>query len=76
MQVTSLLSRDEHAAHDHAHDTACPSCGHDHEHMPVGLTQTVIGLVFVINAFIVEWALEHSSMVADASAMIGAILLG
>ena len=44
--------------------------------MPVGLTQTVIGLVFVINAFIVEWALEHSSMVADASAMIGAILLG
>jgi Zn2+/Cd2+-exporting ATPase len=75
MQVTSLLSRDE-----HAHDAACSSCGHehehDHEHIPVGLTQTVIGLVFVINAFIVEWALEHSSMVADASAMIGAILLG
>src|SRR5262245_9728849 len=76
MQVTSLLSRDEHAAHDHAHDTACPSCDHDHEHMPVGLTQTVVGLVFVINAFIVEWVLERSSMVADASAMIGAILLG
>src|SRR6266567_3231244 len=78
MQVTSLLSRDEHShEHDHHHhDESCSSCGHDHEHTPVRLRQTMFGLLFVINAFIVDWLLEQSSMVASASAMIGAILLG
>src|SRR6266853_1915215 len=77
MQVTSLLSRDEQHAHDHAgHDESCSSCGHEHEHTPVRLRQTMFGLLFVINAFVVDWLLDQSSMVASASAMIGAILLG
>src|SRR5260221_1284469 len=80
MQVTSLLSREEHShdhEHDHlGHDESCSSCGHEHEHTPVRLKQTLIGLLFVINAFIVDWLLDQSSMVASASAMLGAILLG
>src|SRR5260221_4788126 len=80
MQVTSLLSREEHShdhEHDHlGHDESCSSCGHEHEHTPVRLRQTMIGLLFVINAFVVDWLLDQSSMVASASAMIGAVLLG
>ncbi len=58
------------------HDAGCPSCGHDHSHTPVRLTQTVIGLLFVINAFIVDFLMDHASMVASASAMLGSIILG
>src|SRR6266581_3903834 len=78
MQVTSLLSRHEHPhEHDHVgHDESCSACGHEHEHTPIRLRQTMVGLLFVINAFIVDWLLEQSSMVASASAMIGAVLLG
>src|ERR1043166_3580788 len=80
MQVTSLLSRHEHEpAHEHdhiGHDESCSACGHEHEHTPVRLKQTLLGLLFVINAFVVDWLLDQSSMVASASAMIGAILLG
>lgn len=83
MQVTSLLSRNEAARardpehdHDHDHDANCASCGHDHEHTPVRLPQTLIGLIFVINAFIVDWFFERSTMVASFSAMIGAVILG
>src|SRR5256885_17226102 len=76
MQVTSLLSHQDHE-HDHlGHDESCSSCGHEHEHAPIRLKQTLLGLLFVINAFIVDWLLDQSSMVASASAMIGAILLG
>src|SRR6185369_5574579 len=77
MQVTSLLSQ-----HDHPHDESCSSCGHDHEHAPVRLWQTLVGVVFVINAFLVDWlfqqahAVASSSTIASASAMIGAIILG
>lgn len=87
MQVTSLLTRREAAhehdhahphdhPHDHDHDPECSSCGHDHEHTPVRLPQTLIGLIFVVNAFFVDWLLDKSSMVASFSAMIGAIILG
>ena len=76
MQVTSLLSRDDHG-HDHiGEDDSCSSCGHEHEHTPIRLKQTMLGLLFVINAFVVDWLLDQSSMVASASAMVGAILLG
>ena len=72
MQVTSLLSREEdHGHHHHEHG---PDCGH--EHAPVRLTQTLVGVVFVINAFIVDWLFEQGTTVANASAMIGAIILG
>src|SRR5437899_3375671 len=76
MQVTSLLSRRDHD-HDHLGQAeSCSVCGHEHEHAPIRLKQTLFGLLFVINAFIVDWLLDQSSMVASASAMIGAILLG
>src|SRR4051794_12037734 len=78
MQVTSLLSREEkdHHHHDHDHDANCESCGHDHEHTQVKLTQTIIGLIFVLNAFVVHWLLDKPTMVENFSAMIGAIILG
>jgi Cd2+/Zn2+-exporting ATPase len=72
MQVTSLLSRE----HDHQHDESCSACGSDHEHTPVRLWQTLIGVVFVLNAFIVGWIFEQGVLVASASAFIGAIILG
>ena len=70
MQVTSLLSQ-----HDHEHDDNC-GCGHDHEHSVVHLWQAVVGVVFVLNAFIVDWLFEAGSTLASASAMIGALVLG
>src|SRR5258706_12193186 len=75
MQVTSLLSQHE---HDHEHGESCASCGHDHEHTPVRLQQTLIGVIFVINAFIVDsrWLFESGHTVASISAFIGAIILG
>ena len=67
MQVTSLLSQ-------HEHDDNC-GCGHDHEHSVVHLWQAVLGVVFVLNAFIVDWLFESGSTVASVSAFIGAIIL-
>ena len=80
MQVTSLLSREE---HDH-HDPACADCGHDHDHdhshTVLPLAQTLIGLLFVINSFAVNWMSGFfqgaSDPVSAASAMIGAMILG
>ncbi len=88
MQVTSLLSReggDSHShphdhghdhPHDHSHPEDCDSCGHDHEHTPVRLPQTLIGLIFVLNAFFVDWLFDKATMVASFSAMVGAVILG
>jgi Cd2+/Zn2+-exporting ATPase len=78
MQVTSLLEREyghEPHDHDHEHDASC-GCGHDHEHTPVRLWQTLVGVVFVINAFVVDWLLDNSSSVASVSALVGAVILG
>ncbi|HEY5910996.1 MAG TPA: cation-translocating P-type ATPase [Verrucomicrobiae bacterium] len=76
MQVTSLLSR-----HDHDPDESC-SCGpdhehgHDHEHAPVRLWQTLVGIVLVLNAFIVDWVFQQGHTIASVSAFLGAITLG
>ena len=43
---------------------------------PRALWQTLSGIVFVLNAFIVDWFFEQGTRVASASAMIGAIILG
>ncbi len=69
MQVTSLLSH-------HDHDASCSSCGHNHEHAPVRLWQTLIGVVFVINGFVVDWFFASSHAIASASALVGAVILG
>lgn len=75
MQVTSLLSRHE---HDHDHDCGCGhDHGHDHSHTVLPLAQTLIGLLFIINSYIVTWIFADSANpVAAISAMIGAIILG
>jgi Zn2+/Cd2+-exporting ATPase len=70
MQVTSLLSQHEHG---HEHEAGC---GHDHEHSTIHLWQTVLGVVFVVNAFIVDWVLVNAHTVASASALVGAVILG
>ncbi len=85
MQVTSLLSRaesspgdhhdDHHHHHAHDHDQ-CESCGHDHSHIPVRLPQTLVGLIFILNSYVVGWLFSGGEMIASASAMIGAIILG
>jgi Cd2+/Zn2+-exporting ATPase len=81
MQVTSLLSRrdDEHdescasgGHHHHDHDH-----GHDHDHAVLPLAQTLAGLVFLINSFVITWFFaEPGNPIASGSAMIGAIILG
>jgi len=76
MQVTSLLSREEHPhdeedGHDHHHDH-----DHGHEHIPVRLWQTVVGVILILNSFLVDWFFDKGSLVAGISAMIGAIILG
>jgi Cd2+/Zn2+-exporting ATPase len=38
--------------------------------------QTLIGLLFVLNSFFVTWLIDGSQAVADASAMIGTLILG
>jgi Cd2+/Zn2+-exporting ATPase len=84
MQVTSLLSRQEHDhdhdhGHDHKHGESCASCGHghDHSHAVVPLSQTLIGLLFILNSFVVTWAFsDENNPIAAGSAMIGAIILG
>ena len=72
MQVTSLISQHE---HDHEHGDNC-GCGHDHEHSVVHLWQAVLGVVFVLNAFIVDWLFDAGTMLSSASAMIGSLILG
>jgi Zn2+/Cd2+-exporting ATPase len=80
MQVTSLLNREDDHPHDHdhdhhEHDDGC-GCGHDHSHSNVSLWYTIFGVVFVINAFLVDWLFESGTSVALASAMVGSIILG
>src|SRR6266404_340833 len=70
---TSLLS---HQDPEHTHDASCSACGPDHEHAPVRLWQTLLGVVFVLNAFVVDWFFARGSAVASASAFVGAIVLG
>jgi Cd2+/Zn2+-exporting ATPase len=74
MQVTSLLSRYEHE-HQHGPGESCSTCEHDHEHSVVHLWQAIAGVIFVINAYVVDWLLQQGSAVASASACIGAVIL-
>lgn len=81
MSTATLTARDipEHA-HDHlGPDEVCSICGHrerEPERTQVRLWHTLLGVLFVVNAFLVDWIIAHSTLVASASAMIGAILLG
>jgi len=74
MQVTSLLSRREHA-HDHEHGPG-RGCGHDPQHTPIQVWQTPIGQVFVATAFLVDWSCAQSHAIATGRGMERAIILG
>ena len=50
--------------------------GPEQERIPVRLSQTFIGLIFLINSYLVNWFFPGGRMVSSASAMIGAIILG
>jgi Cd2+/Zn2+-exporting ATPase len=75
MQVTSLLSQQS-GEHHHQHDDHCDGCGHDHEHTEIRLGQVLVGLLFVINSFIIHYFFENGAVVGDINAMIGAVILG
>ena len=82
MQVTSLLSREETGAcscaephHDHDHDHAEPG-DHHHQHIPVHLPQMLLGVIFILNSFIVQQLFDKGKIVGDLSAMIGALIMG
>ena len=79
MQVTSLLSRNQEAPTDgHTHGPLIPldespaALGQP----PLRLQQTLIGLVFIVNAYIVEWFFAKGTAVGGVSTVIGATLLG
>ncbi len=69
MQVTSLLSRKE-----GKQPGVAPH--HDHEYTPIKLHQTLIGLSFVLNSFVIAYLFAGGQIVGDIVAMIGAVLLG
>jgi len=77
MQVTSLLSRDdghEHGpdcGHDHEHPHA-----HDHEHSNIRLWQILLGLILVLNAFVVDRLFDQANTISSISAFLGSIILG
>src|SRR5512139_1858986 len=90
MSLAFLSPKEANHAHDHlGPDGSCSICGQQEKRAPIRLWQTLWGLLFVVNAYVVDWVLAKStietakaqdfdkgSMVAGFSAMIGAILLG
>jgi Cd2+/Zn2+-exporting ATPase len=42
----------------------------------VHLWQAVLGAIFVVNAFVVDWVFDQGQAVASASAFLGAVILG
>ena len=79
MKAAFLSKQDhQHPGHEQHHQGAgdsCSDCGHDHSHTQIQLTQTIVGLLLVLNGFVVDWLLG-ARVVADFSAMAGAFLLG
>tara|TARA_Y100000589_G_scaffold94872_1_gene89588 strand:+ start:3255 stop:5264 length:2010 start_codon:yes stop_codon:yes gene_type:complete len=74
MKVNSLLSQKDHQNNDEVGN--CENCGIDHEHTEIRLNQILIGLLFIINSFIIKYFFDNGKVVGDVNAMIGAMLLG
>jgi Cd2+/Zn2+-exporting ATPase len=77
MQVTNLLSLQE----DSKSGAECVDCGHDHgglnhSHSNTKLSTTIVGLLFILNSYVVEWTFDKGTDVAKLSALIGACILG
>ena len=84
MNVSSLLSRAQPHEHEHSHE-GCADCGHDHSHTAFNLKRTVLGVVLIVNSFLVEWILDRQLVAVDPtlgnpvaaiSAALGALVLG
>ncbi len=74
---TSALSRKSYeVGADDASAGLAPAAAQELGRTQVRLKQTFLGLIFVINAYVVDWLFTQGHPVASASAMIGAILLG
>ena len=82
MNVSTKASA--HADHGHAHDhdhghhhhdDDC-GCGHDHSHSEVHLGRTILGLILVLNAYVVGLLFPELKLVGGYSSMIGAAILG
>ncbi len=77
MEVASIFSAKP-RAHEHDQlgpDGTCSTCERTQQSSPLRQFQTWAGLLFVINAYLVNWLFEQGEMVASASAMVGALLL-
>ena len=74
---TSVLSRKSHEVAE-ADPLGSPESAIAHElgRTQVRLKQTLVGLIFVINAFAIDWLFTQGKPIASASALIGAALLG
>ncbi|MCF7708737.1 MAG: cation-translocating P-type ATPase [Verrucomicrobia bacterium] len=66
MEPSSLLSRKH---------TAKARSIEDTDKLPAPLTQAVMGMVFILNAFILDLLVEKGGMISGISAMIGAVIL-
>jgi Cd2+/Zn2+-exporting ATPase len=73
MPATTSSTRPEELA---APDVEQAAGAPERERMPVRLTQTLAGLILVINSFLVQWAFEAATMVSALSAMGGTVILG
>lgn len=72
MQVTNLLSQSstdpDNCGHDHG--------GLDHSHTNVKFRQALVGLILVLNSYLLDFIAPGMGAVADLSALVGAVVLG
>ncbi len=63
------------AGHDHSHSHECVTCGTGHDRSMGRFSVAMIGGLFILNSFILQWALPNQRMAAELSAALGAIIL-
>ena len=78
MEIQSSMNRGGQGEADHARSSKDGKSGYgrDRERMPIKLPQTLVGLLFIINSFLVTYLFARGEIVGDFSAMIGAAILG
>ena len=78
MQIPSSMNKNEQGEIGLADDPTVGSSKseQDRERIPIRLPQTLVGLLFIINSFLVTYLLVRGDIVGDFSAMIGAAILG
>ena len=68
MQITSLLTREA--------GSAPSSSGAQLSEAPARLPVTLIGLIFVLNAYLAEWLFPKGAAIGSLSSALGAMILG